>query len=56
MEYLDLFVVVGEVSKELSLDASDDQLSYSSHLASGSTSGSHSHRDCSENSASNFVD
>jgi hypothetical protein len=56
LEYLDLSAIVGEVSKELSSDASIDQLSYSSHSASVSTSGSHSHRDCNESSGSDFAD
>jgi hypothetical protein len=56
LEYLNLFAIVGEVSEELSSDASNDQLSYSSHSALGSTSGSHLHRDCSESSASDFAD
>jgi hypothetical protein len=56
LEYLDLSTVVGEVSEKLSSDASDDQLSYCSHSTLDSTSGSHSHRDCSESSASDFAD
>jgi hypothetical protein len=56
LQYLDLYVVVGNVTEGLSSDGSDDQLSNSSHSALGSTSGSHSHRDCSESSAFDFAD
>jgi hypothetical protein len=56
LQYLDLFAVVGDVTEELSSDGGNDQLSNSSHSASGSTSSSHSPRDCSESSASDFVD
>jgi hypothetical protein len=45
LEYLYLSAIVGEVFEELNSNASDDQLSYSSHSASGSTSRSHSHKD-----------
>ena len=55
MQYLDLFVVKGDVAEGLTLDAGDDQLSSSSHLASHSTSSSHSNRNYSESSASDFA-
>jgi hypothetical protein len=55
LQYLDSSAVVDDVTEELSSDGGDDQLSNSSHSASCSTSGSHSHRDCSESSASDFA-
>jgi hypothetical protein len=45
LQYLDLSAVVADVYEELSSNGGDDQLSNSSHSTSGSTSGSHSHRD-----------
>jgi hypothetical protein len=56
LKYLDLSAIVDDVTKGLSSDGGDDQLSSSFHSTSGSTFGSHSHRDCSESSASNFAD
>jgi hypothetical protein len=56
LQYLDLSAIVGDVTKELSLDGGDDQLSNSSHSASCSIFGSHSYKDCNESSASNFAD
>jgi hypothetical protein len=55
MQYLDLSIVKGNVVEGLTLDGGDDQLSSSSHSASGSTSSSHSDRNCSESSASDFA-
>jgi hypothetical protein len=42
LQYFDLSVVEGDVTEGLSSNSGDDQLSNSSHSASGSTSGSHS--------------
>jgi hypothetical protein len=50
-----LFAVEGDVAEGLSSDGDDDQLFKSSHSASGSTSSSHSDKNCSESSASDFV-
>jgi hypothetical protein len=55
LQNFDLSIVEGDVVEGLCSDCGDDQLSNSSHLTSGSTSSSHSHRNCNETNAYDFA-